>query len=68
MDRIEWAFLVGILVIVGAMGFGFYEENQKENRFMAECQADHKRYACEALWRQGEAHTVVAPVPVYITR
>lgn len=42
------------------------DESDKQAAFIAECRHDHKAYECEALWRQGENHTSVVPLPIFI--
>lgn len=66
MDHFGWIFLIGLMVIIGGAFFATATDNAREKRFMAECQQDHKRYECEALWRQGEPRTTVVPMPVYV--
>lgn len=69
-DNVGWVFVaVGVAVgaaVVVLMMVSVVDDVRREHRFMAECQQDHKRYECEALWRQGAAHTTVMPMPVYI--
>lgn len=66
MDHFGWVLLVGLMAIIGVGAVEAALENKREERFIAECQQDHKRYECEALWRQGEPRTIVAPMPVYV--
>lgn len=66
MDHFGYVFVAGLTIIFCLVALVAVNDSKKEARFMAECQQDHKRYECEALWRQGEPQTIVAPMPVYV--
>jgi hypothetical protein len=34
--------------------------------WFAACEVDHKPYECEAMWRAGENHNTIIPMPVII--
>ena len=64
-----------ILAIVALVGFSIWgtvivaeAETERKNVFMTECKLDHKEYECTAMWRAGENHTTVVPMPVYVGR
>jgi ABC-type transport system involved in multi-copper enzyme maturation permease subunit len=44
------------------------DEYNKEASFMAACIKDRKEYECIAMWRAGNNHTVVTPIPVIVGR
>jgi len=50
-----------LLLIGGAMA-----DAKTQGAFMAQCLKDHKEYECTAMWRAGEDHTTVVPVPVIV--
>jgi len=60
-------FLIIIVCALLALGAMAVVENGKHQEvFMKQCMEDHKQYECDALWRAGEDHTTVMPMPIYI--
>lgn len=39
---------------------------QKKDEFMSACVKDRKEYECVAMWRAGNSHTIVMPMPVIV--
>lgn len=64
----EELWIIGIIfaVIVG-IGIAIAQSDSKHQKdFMDQCVQDHKQYECDAMWRAGEDHTTVMPIPVFI--
>ena len=60
-------FIVVVLVVFGFFAFKSCQSDDAENKkFMAGCLTEHKEYECTAMWRAGESHTTVMPIPVII--
>ena len=67
----EIVWLGGVLAaVLVVFGFVIFKSSQSENaenkKFMTECLTEHKEYECTAMWRAGESHTTVIPMPVII--
>ena len=59
------AVIVGVIVLAIV---AIVDDGKHHDKFMAQCMQDHKQYECDALWRAGEDHTTVMPMPVIIGR
>ena len=57
-----------LAAFIGLLVFAVSEDSKHNETFMKQCMEDHKQYECDALWRAGEDHTTVMPMPVYIGR
>jgi hypothetical protein len=61
------SILVGILIIfIAICVVAVTAESKHLDNFMAQCMQDHKQYECDAMWRAGEDHTTVMPMPIII--
>lgn len=52
----------GVFLMVGAV----QSDSRAQAAFMAQCLQDHKEYECVAMWRAGESHTQVVPMPIIV--
>ena len=54
----EWAIALCALLLIVIPGsfiaWAVISSNRAEDRFMAECEQDHKHYECMAMWRAGD--------------
>lgn len=69
LDNFGWCLVALTLGLAGLITWICVSESRSEDRFMLECQQDHKRYECEALWRSGQKGStmpVVIPAPVIV--
>jgi len=53
VDEGAIAFLLMISSLFALIGYSIYVCDKNESQFMAECQQDHKRYECEAMFSNG---------------
>ncbi len=60
----EFLWIGGALAM--AMVMAVAGGNAEREKFMRGCLADRKEYECTAMWRAGESHTTVMPIPVII--
>lgn len=68
-DDFFGVFVFGICVVfIALVVVAVSEESKHQDAFMKQCMEDHKQYECDALWRAGEDHTQVVPMPVIIGR
>ncbi len=67
-DNLGW-ILVGIIVgLLTITVLAFRQEAKAREAFMAQCLEDRKQYECFAMWRSGQNHTVVVPMPIITGR
>lgn len=45
--------VLALLVVIGA-SFSIVGQGRAHDRFMEQCQEDHKEYECVAMWRGGK--------------
>lgn len=64
MDYIEIVIAVVILGVLVGGGAALMHAGDAKKDFMAECQKDHKKYECTAMWRQGNQDVVPVFIPV----
>ncbi len=57
-----------MLAIVILIWWVVVAEGKREQAFMADCMQERKAYECAAMWRAGESHTTVVPMPVVVGR
>lgn len=65
-DGETWVFGIILAVLIGGVVVACNADEEHRKKFMADCMQDHKQYECDALWRAGEDHTTVMPVPIYV--
>lgn len=67
VERVILFLLFAMCVcLVIAIPLAINEENANRDAFMAECEKDRKHYECEAMWRAGNSHSAVVPMPMII--
>lgn len=68
---VGWVLIV-ILLLVGLTSWGGWvtitDRIAREKEFMGECQKDHKKYECTAMWRRAEDHSQTVVMPVVVSR
>jgi hypothetical protein len=68
-DKVIGGFLIFITIaLVVGLAVGMYSAltDRTQDEFMAECIKEHKQYECTAMWRSGENHSTVVPMPVVV--
>ena len=65
-DNLGWVFAITLAVVIGFLVFAIKSDMDAEDRFMRQCMQDKKEYECTAMWRAGDSHTTVVPMPVVV--
>lgn len=65
-NNMGW-FILAFFVFAGIAAFGSASTAKLEKeRFMEACLKDKKEYECVAMWRSGDSHTSMVPIPIVI--
>lgn len=65
-DHVGWFIFIFVVLAIVAIILLFKQDAADSRRFMTECMKDKKEYECVAMWRAGQTHTAVMPLPIVI--